>query len=82
MRHIEKWKLAALIVARASGDNPLVSAGVVFIFWMAANGLMELIETLIWGELFQHWGDFVVAILFIGFFGHTVWFCAMNKSRY
>lgn len=67
---------ASNIVARAAGGNPAISTLTIFIFYLAFNKLEAMIETLIFGERFEHWLDPIFILAFIGFAAMTVWSCS------
>ena len=70
---------SARTIAAASKGNPVIAVLVVFLFYLAVNGVYALIETLIWGYRFEHWGDVTTALAFMAYAGHVVWQCAVYQ---
>lgn len=67
---------SALTIVRSTGANPVTSIIVVMLFYIMVNITEGQIEKLIFGERFEHWGDPIIALLFIAYSAYTVWFCA------
>lgn len=72
---------AARIVAAASNGNPLKSTGLVILFVFGINLLFAVVETLIWGEMFQHWLDVVLLVASIVFSGMAAYECAVYNNK-
>lgn len=67
---------SASAIAISSKGNPALAVLTVFLFYMAFNGVEASVETLIFGERFLHWLDPIFQLLFMGYAGLTVWYCA------
>ena len=79
MRFLNKMTLA---LAKASGGNPVLSVATVILFFVMFNTLEAGVETLLFGEQFQHWLDVVFQVIFIAYAAYSVWWCALlNESR-
>lgn len=72
---------AARIVAAASNGNPLKSTGLVIMFVFGINLLFAVVETLIWGEMFQHWLDVALLVAAIVFAGMSAYECAVYNNK-
>ena len=71
-----------LALAKASGGNPVLAVATVILFFVMFNTLEAGIETLLFGERFQHWLDVVFQVIFIAYAAYSVWWCALlNESR-
>lgn len=78
---IEKWGTAAALIAIASKGNPVIAIVSVWLYWFAFNGLMAMVEYLVWGKPFLHWIDPLVALIFIAFAGRTGVACAHFNAK-
>jgi len=72
---------SSLKLAAASGGNPVVSTATVMLFFVFFNIFEGTIETLIFGERFQHWLDPIFSLIFIAYAGHAVVSCAIFNSE-
>ena len=70
---------SARTIAAASNGNPVIAMLVVFLFYLATNGVFALVETLVWGYRFEHWGDVPTALAFMAYAGYVVWHCAVHQ---
>lgn len=77
MKHIIK---SAFVIARASNANPAVGTATVMFFWLMINMLFMVVETLVFGERFEHWGDVVLALSAIGYAGLCVECCSVVQE--
>ena len=72
---------SAKTVAKSSGGNPVIAMVLVFGFYAFFNMVMAHIETLLFGESFEHWLDVPVAFLFMAYMAICVWCCAIEKTK-
>ncbi len=73
-------KNSALILASASGGNPIISTVIVILFFVMFNFLMGAIEKVWFGKAFMHLIDPIVIIAFISYSAYAVWYCAVFNS--
>lgn len=78
---MDKLRDATLILARSCNGNPLMTTGVVILFYLMTNALMATLETLLYGERFEHWLDPVLQVSAIAYSAYAVWGCALHNSR-
>lgn len=78
---IEWWGTAATLIAIASLGNPVIAMFCVWLYWLAFNGLMAMVEYLVWGKSFLHWIDPIVALIFIAFASRTGFACAHFNAK-
>ncbi|RKQ97100.1 hypothetical protein C7446_2519 [Kushneria sinocarnis] len=73
----EPISLAAYVLAKASGGNPVVSTVTVGIFYLMFSILEAGVEKMAFGKRFEHWLDPVFALAFMSFAAYAVWKCAI-----
>ena len=68
----------------ATKGNPVDTVLLIFVFYVIFNLFEALLEKLIFGERFEHWGDVVFFIIFIAYCVYSVIWCAsynkVNKA--
>lgn len=67
-------------LAQASKGNPIVSTGVICMFYLMLNLALAQIEKLIWGERFEHWLDLIFICVCIGYAAYCVGCCAVLNA--
>lgn len=72
---------SAAILAKACGGNPALSTVCVMLFYVMLNVCMANVEILLFGERFEHWGDIIAQMFFIGYAGYCVYACAVFNSE-
>ena len=73
-------KRITLILVRASNGNPLISTTTIMAFYIMFTFFEAGVETIIWGERFEHWLDPIFQLFFIGYAAYSVYFCAVHNS--
>jgi len=74
-------KMATLKLATACDGSPLLTTVVVMLFYVMINAAEALVETLIFGAPFEHWGDVVISCAAIGYSGYAIWCCAIYNTE-
>lgn len=77
---MSKLYLSAMAVAKASNGNPIISTITVMIFYIMFNMFEAGIETLLYGDRFNHWLDPIFQLCFIGYSAYCVWMCAVVNT--
>ena len=67
-------------LAKASNGNPVISTVTIMLFYVFFSLLEGMIETLIFGERFEHWLDPFFIMAFIAYSAYAVWMCAVYNS--
>lgn len=74
MKKIRYW---TCVLAYASKGNPFTAVATIILFYIMFNLLESIIETLIFGNRFEHWLDIVFEIIFITYSCYTVYICGV-----
>lgn len=77
---MKKLQYATLVLVKASDGNPVISVGVVILFFIMFNTFEGMIEILLFGERFEHWLDPLFMAAFIAYSGYSVMWCAAFKN--
>ena len=80
-KKINKLQSVTLVLAEASGGNPVISTLTVMIFWLMFNVFEGILESLIFGEKFSHWLDPFFALVFISYSAYAVYWCAIINTK-
>jgi hypothetical protein len=68
-------------LAQACDGSPVSTTVVVMLFYVMFNVLEATIETLIFGERFEHFLDPIFILAFIGYSAYAVYWCAVFNSN-
>ena len=71
---------SAMTLSRSANGNPVITTVVVALFFLGFNMIEAQIETLIWGERFEHWLDPIFGAAFIAYAAYAVYACAVFNS--
>ena len=71
---------SALTLARASDGSPIVSTATIMLFGIMLTLLEAQVETLLFGERFEHWLDVLLMLAGIAYSAYAVWWCALFNS--
>ena len=74
---MNKLQKATFALAKASKGNPVISTATILLFFLMFNLLEAGIESLIFGERFEHWIDPFFIMAFISYSAYAVWWCAI-----
>ncbi|GGA80534.1 hypothetical protein GCM10011369_23080 [Neiella marina] len=77
---MELLQKSVLMIAKAASGNPAIAVILVGLFYLAFNHGLALVETLIWGERFEHWLDPLFCLAFIVYAGYSVYGCALYNT--
>ena len=77
---IEIIEKSGEILAKSCNGNPVLTTLVVFLFYLGFSLLECTVESLIYGERFQHWLDPLFIGCFIAYSAYAVWACAAFNS--
>lgn len=69
-------KQSAIVIALASKGDPVIGMIVVALFYLAFNSALAIAEKLIFGHRLEHFGDVLIALLFMAYAGVVVCECA------
>lgn len=72
---------SAMNLARAAKGNPVISTATVMLFYVMFNFMEAMIETLIFGERFEHWLDPLFQLAFMAYAAFSVYACAIHNSE-
>lgn len=78
MDYIEK---SAAVIAAASKGEPVIATILVALFYLAFSQLEAGIESLIWGDRFEHWLDPIFITTFIAYAAYCVYACAVFNTK-
>ncbi len=70
-----------LILAESAKGNPIVATIVVYIFYLMFTLLEAIVETLIFGDRFEHWLDPIFIGCFMAYSAYAVYGCALYNSN-
>lgn len=71
---------SAMALASASKGNPVISTVTVMLFYLMFNILEAGIETLLFGDRFEHWLDPAFQLMFMAYAAFSVYACAAHNS--
>lgn len=71
---------SAMKLAAASDGNPIISTVTVILFFIFFNLFEAMVETLIFGERFEHWLDPLFISAFIAYAAYAVHACALHNN--
>ena len=71
---------SAIVLARASGGNPVISTATVMLFYVMFNIAEAGAERLMFGERFEHWLDLVFQLAFMAYAAMSVYACAAYNT--
>lgn len=71
---------SAMVLAKASDGNPLLSVGTVMLGFVMFNVFEALVETLVFGERFEHFLDVIFNMAAIAYAGYSVYACAIYNT--
>lgn len=74
-------KESGMVLASSCDGSPVLTTITTFLFYLAINALMAMLETLINGAPFLHWADPIIASLFIFYSAYGVWCCAIYNTK-
>ena len=72
---------SGMALAKASKGNPVLSTATVMLFYLMFNILEAGIETLAFGQRFEHLLDPVFQLGFIAYAAFSVYACAVHNSE-
>lgn len=72
---------SAKTLAKACNGNPVLTTACVMLFYVMLNICMASIETLVFGNRFDHWGDVIFQLALIGYAAYCVYMCAIVNSE-
>lgn len=72
---------SAFTVADSSKGNPITSTLLVMLFFLMFNVFEAGVETVFFGDPFQHWLDPIFSLCFIAYAAFCVCACAVYNSK-
>ena len=67
-------------LATASQGNPVTSTATVMLFYCIFVVIEATVESLLFGERFEHWLDVIFQIMFMAYSAYSVYACALFNS--
>lgn len=78
---MNKLQAATLTLAKASEGNPVISTLVVMLFYLMFNFVEALTEKAIFGQVFAHFLDPLLALIFMAYSAYAVYWCAVFNTN-
>lgn len=70
---------SAITLTVAANGDPVTTSLATMLAYLCFSSVESMIEKLIWGEHFLHWGDPIFAVIFIGYAVYLTRHCAMYR---
>ena len=78
---MNKFDKGTMALVRASSGNPVISTATILLFYVMFNLVLASVESLIFGQRFEHWLDPIFATLFMVYSAYAVWWCAIFNTK-
>jgi hypothetical protein len=69
-------QIVSWTIVRACRGNPIITTLLVFFIFIMINMLEALLEVLIFGGRFEHWGDVVIWVTQFTYTGYLINLCS------
>lgn len=74
------FQLVSWMIVRACKGDPLKTTLMAFFMYVFVNMIEAVLETLIFGERFEHWGDVVIMLGAFFYSGYLTYLCGVYND--